>query len=184
MALATDSAHQLRFRINDLAKRQEYQFVGDGTAATFQLNALPGGIVTGQGAAGGPSAFVPLGGTAWSATGCTFDLRNATVAFSGVVSANSAILTTFYHGTFGIDEIDFITANYGAGAGGVVAAIDILMADASKRASWAGGGVSYNESQTMNNLKIWRDAQRAVLTDEAGPQGGFESWSDNQADYS
>lgn len=183
MTLATDSAHQLRFRVNDLAKRQEYQFFGDGTAATFQLNTMPGGIVTGQGAAHGPSAYVPIGSTAWSATGCTFDYRNATVAFSGVISANSAILTTFYHGTFGIDEIDFITANYGAGSEGVIAAVEVLMADASKRASWAGGGVSYNEAQTFNNLKAMRDTLWKKLAEESGPQGGFESWADNQADF-
>lgn len=183
MPLATDSAQQLRFRINDRARRQEYDFVGDGTASVFQLNALPGGIVTGQGAAAGPSAYVSLGGTAWSATGCSWDYPNATVAFSGVISANTAIHTLFYHGTFGIDEIDFITANYGAGTEGVIAAVEVLMADASKRASWAGGGVSYNEAQTFNNLKAMRDTLWKKLADESGPQGGFESWASNQEDY-
>ena len=183
MPLATDSAAQLRWRINDRARRQEYTFYGDGTASAFQLNTLPGGVVTGQGAAHGPSAFVPLGGTAWSATGASWDYGNAVVTFSGVISANTAINTIFYHATFSEEEINFVTAQFGAGVAGALECVETLMMDASKRASWAGGGVSYNEAQTFANLKQMCDTLWTKQVDESGPQGGFESWADNQADY-
>ncbi len=75
MPIASNTAEQLRLRIADTPRRQVFNIFGDGLSSAFELGALPGGIVSGQGAGGQPSAFVAVGaggGTAWSATGATF----------------------------------------------------------------------------------------------------------------
>lgn len=182
MPIATDSAFQLRFRVNDKPRRTIQTLYGDGLSSAFELGALPGGLVSAQGAGGQPTAFIQVGSpaSAWSATGCAFTFSPALVTLSGVVSAGTAVMCVFNHAVFSEAEIDYVTANFGDLNGMALEIINALMADYSKRVAWAGGGVSYNESTTFRNLKDWRDSIYDNSTVETGPQGGFESWADEQ----
>jgi hypothetical protein len=181
MTIATDTALQLRARLNDRPKRTIQTIYGNGLDSAFELGALAGGLVSAQGQ---PTAFVSVT-TAWSATAATFTYYPAIVTFSGVISANTGILCVFNHAVFSDAEIDWITANANADGinGMTIEGINWLMADYSRRASWAGGGVSYNDGATLNNLKTWRDTLRSALTVEQGPLGGFESWAEQQQNY-
>ena len=186
MPIGTDTAIQLRLRIADRPRRNVFTLYGDGLSSAFELGALPGGIVTGGGAAGQPSAFIAVGaspGTAYSATGATFTYAPGLVTFSGVPSAGTAIQTVFWHAVFSDAEIDYITGNYGDLNGMTLEVINALMMDATKRVAWAGGGVSYNESTVFKSLKDMRDTIYTAMTVETGPQGGFESWADSQMEY-
>src|SRR5438105_15935090 len=97
MPLATNSAQQLRLRCNDKARRQVTTLYGDGTASAFELGTLPGGIVTGGGAGGSPSAFVLA---SMATTGATFNYPDGLVTFSGVISANTGVQCVYYHAVF------------------------------------------------------------------------------------
>lgn len=184
MPLASDAAQQLRMRINDQPKRRVATLLGDGTAATYELGAQVGGIVTAGGAGYGPSAYVPQGGTAWSATGAAFGYSDGTVQFSGVISANSAFQVVWYDAVFSDEEVSYLTGLY---PGNVerqhFEAVNTLMMDAYKRAAWGGGGVTYDDSKTFANLAQTRAILFSAMTVEQGPAGGFESWSDAQQDY-
>lgn len=174
---------QLRLRINDKPRRRVSTLLGDGTATTYELGTQPGGIVTGGGAGYGPSAYVPLGNTAWTATGATFTYSDGTVAFSAPISANTAFQAVWYDAAFSDAEIDYVTANYGSLNQQHMEVCNMLMMDAYKRAAWAGGGVNYDDSKTFANLAQTRGILFTALTLEQGPQGGFESWSDSQENY-
>ena len=187
MPIASNSAEQLRLRVNDKPRRTIQTLYGDGLSSAFELGALPGGLVSAQGAGGQPTAFIPVGaggGTAYSATGCTFTYSPPLVTFSGVISAGSAVQCVFNHAVFSEAEVDYITGNFGDLNGMTLEVISMLMADYSKRVAWAGGGVSYNESTVFNNLKAWHDNIYEGMTTQTGPQGGFESWSDEQQNNS
>lgn len=182
MPLATNSAQQLRLRVNDKPRRRVVTLLGDGTASAYEVQSNVGGIVTGAGvpAAGVPSAYIPVGGTAWSATGATFNFNDGVVAFGGPISANSAFQCVYYDAVFNDEEIDYFTGNYGDLTHAHLEVVNTLLMDAYKRAAWAGGGVNYNDSKTLDNLMKVRDNLWAQITSEQGPQGGFESWAEEQ----
>lgn len=182
MPIQTDTAIQLRYRINDKPRRTVQTLYGDGYSSAFEVGALPGGLVSAQGAGGQPSAFVQVGSpaTAWSATGCTFTYSPALVTFSGVPSAGTALQCVFYHAVFSEAEIDYITGNFAGINGMHLEILNSLMMDASKRVAWAGGGVNYNEATVFQSLEKMRGIIFSAMTVEQGPQGGFESWADAQ----
>ena len=180
MPIATNTAEQLRWRVNDKPRRSVQTLYGDGYSSAFELGALPGGLVSAQGAGGQPTAFVQAGTTAWSATGATFTYYPPLVTLSGVVSAGTAVQCVFYHAVFSEADVDYITGNFGDLNGMTLEVLNVLMIDYSKRVAWAGGGVSYNESTVYANLKSMRDIIFSAMTVEQGPQGGFESWAEEQ----
>ncbi len=182
--MALNTADQLRFFMNDRPRYMDETRYGDGTANQFQVSGVP--LVSGATALGGfqPSAFVPLGGTAWSATGASFNYQHGVVSFSGVVSANSAWRVQYTYAVFSDQELDLVTGLYGDLNAMRLALVDNLMADAYKRARWGSfGGASYDDSKTLDNLMKMRSAIRAAMTEEQGPLGGIESWDANQQDY-
>lgn len=182
-----NSADALRFFMADRPRLLMETKYGDGTASAFQISGVP--LVTGGTALGGfaPSAFVPIGvggGTAWSATGATFNIPLGTVSFNNAISANSAYQVKYTYSTFSDQEIDFVTGLFTDMYAARLALIDNLMADSYKRASWGvQRGAFYDDSKTMQNLMLMREAIYKEMTVETGPQGDILSWDANQQNF-
>lgn len=185
--MAYNTADSLRWYANDKPRLLTEVRYGDGTASAFQLSGVP--LVTGGTAFGAfqPSAYVPIGaggGTAWSATGATFNLPLGTVSFSAAISAQSAYQVSYTYATFSDADIDFVTGLVGDMLSMRLALIDNLMSDAYKRASWGSqAGARYDDSKTMANLMLMRSAIRAEMVEEIGPAGDIVSWDANQEVY-
>ena len=181
--MALNTAEILRFRMADRPRQLMETRYGDGTATAFPISGYP--LVSGSTALGGftPSAFVPIGagGTAWSATGATWNYPLGTISFSSILSAQSAFMLSYTYAVFSDQEIDYVTANF-AGIGAMqLTLIDNLMGDAYKRERWGSqAGSFYDSTETMKNLMLMRSAIRTEMTVEAGPQGAFVSWDAEQ----
>lgn len=174
------TAELLRRHIADRPRLAIETYYGDGTASVFSISGTP--IVTGCTAQGAfqPSAFVPVGNS-WSATAASFDYNLGTVAFSGVISANSAFQVRYTYATFSDAEIDQVVSSYGMLQDMQLDLIDTLMADSYRRARWASQrGAYYDDSLTMTNLMMMRSALFASKTVEQGPLGTIISWGAQQ----
>ena len=172
---ALSTAQQIRLRLSDIPRIADLTNYGDGTASSFVLSHY--NITTG-------SAFVPIGGTAWSATGATFD-ASGMVSFAGVVSANSAFRLTYVRSVFSDDEIGYFTANGGDLVGAAILGTQTLLVDAGKRASWgAADGSTYSDVGSIDALWKAYSALRQEQQDNAAAQGGaMINWSLVQGDY-
>ncbi len=174
MALTT-SAQRLRLKIQDIPLLADITRYGNGTATTFALDHTN---LTSA------SAFVPnAGGNGWTATGATFNPSGA-VAFSGVISANSAYRLTYTYSTFSDEDIDQFLTDGGTVAGAASEALIALMFDASKRARWmASDGSSYDDTNAQSHLRQMYDLLQQEISQEATTGGGMQSWALNQGDY-
>lgn len=172
---ALSSAQSLRLRLSDIPRIADLTFYGDGTASSFVLPHY--NLSTG-------SAFVPIGGTAWSATGATFD-ASGQVSFAGVISANSAFRTTYVRSVFSDDEIGYFTANGGDFVGAAILGVQTLLVDAGKRASWASpDGTTFSDIGSIDALWKSYSALRQEQQDAAAAQGGaMINWSLVQGDF-
>ena len=168
--------------MNDKPRRSVQTIYGDGFSSAFELGALPGGLVSAQGAGGQPSAFIQVGSpaTVWSATGGSFTYYPGILTLSGVPSAGTAVQCVFHHAVFSEAEIDYITAQYGDLNSQHLEVVRTLMMDATKRVAWMGGGVNYNESTVFPALEKMQAILWSAMTVQQGPQGGFESWAEEQ----
>lgn len=171
MALTT--AQQVRLRIQDQPLLYNATLYGDGTANTFYF---PQRNITGA------TAYVPLGGTAWSATGATWN-ASGYVQFGAAISAASAFRVTFQYSTFSDDEVDhFITAGGGV-LGASIEAVQTLMFDSLKRAAWkAPDGTEYDDTAAMRQLNDMYDRLKDEETEQADYSAGFQSWAAGQGD--
>lgn len=172
MALTT--AERVRLIVQDQPLRADLTMYGDGTAAKFALphRNLQSG-----------TAFVPLGGTAWSATGCTFD-ASGHVAFSGVISANSAWRAEYVYNVFSDAEIGQFTADGGSVSGAAQQAVMALMFDSLKRAVWrAPDGSMYDDVAAMGQLRTLYDMLASAQANDALVGGAIYGWSETQGDY-
>lgn len=169
------TAQQVRLRIQDPYRLDEEVRYGDGTASGFRLR---------QGAPHSTliSASAYLATTAgWSGTGSTFDLSLGQVKFSGVISALSAFRAEYQWSIFSDDEIAYFTAVGGSVAGAALEACRTLMFDALKRARWAApDGTEYDDTKAQEMLVKMHGLLLEETTLAVGPQGGIESWSENQ----
>lgn len=176
-----NTADLLRRHISDRPRLAIETYYGDGTANLFQISGSP--VVTASTSLGAfqPSAMV-FNGNKWSATGATFDYNLGTVAFSGVISANSSFQVSYTYATFSDDEINQVTASYGMMQEMQLDLIDTLMADSYRRARWASQrGAYFDDSLTMTNLMMMRSAVFASKTVEQGPIGSAIGWAEAQA---
>lgn len=176
MALTT--AQQVRLLVQDFPRLRDQVFYGDGLASSF---VLPWQNITSG------SAFVPVGaggGTAWSATGATFNA-------SGMVSFNtasfpsaSAFRVTCVDSVFSDDEIGHFTAVGGDVKGAALEALNSLLFDAGKRARWySPDGASYDDIGSITALMAARSAIKADQYVEAAGDAHFQSWAENQELY-
>ncbi len=167
-------AQRVRLRIQDQPLQARDTYFGDGTAQTF---VLPHRNVTTA------SAYVAVGGTAWSATGATFN-ASGTVAFSGVISAASAYQTVYTYSVFSDDEItEFISAGSTVN-GAALQALQTLMFDGVKRARWsAADGSSYDDTAAMVHLREMYGILKAEQKEDTAANGSIESWSLDQELY-
>jgi hypothetical protein len=164
---------QVRLKIQDPPRVFDETREFDGTATFF---ALPYSTVTSA------TAFVPLGGTAWSATGVTF--ASGYVQFSAVGSAHSAFRVRGVASVFSEAEIGQFTADGGSVLGAAVAAIEALLFDSLKRARWAApDGTTYDDTAAMSQLNAMYDRLRAQLAEAEVTDSGFASWTEGQADW-
>jgi hypothetical protein len=172
MTLTT--AQQVRLKIQDAPISENVTLYGDGTATVFRM---PHGNLTTA------SAYVPIGGTAWSATGCTVDPTGAFM-FSGVISANSAYNVRYIHTTFSDDEITNFLDVGGTILGAALEAVEALMFDAIKRARWmASDGTQYDDTSAQSHLAKMHDLLSKQIEAESTSAGGFSSWAINQGDW-
>lgn len=168
---------QVRLRIQDRPRYGNEELFGDGYNATFKLaQGLPFSFVTAC------SAFA-RGAASYTSTGATFDLTLGTMAFSGTISANSAVKATYQWTIFSDDDINtFITAGSGTVAGAALEAVRTLLFDAQKRARWiASDGTQYDDTRTHDMLMKMYDQIWAELRET--PEGGIEAWSEQQQYY-
>lgn len=172
--MALSSSQQVRLKISDAPYLRDSTYAGDGTASSFLL---PHRNLTSG------SAYVPLGNTAWSATGATFN-ASGMISFATVLSANSAFRTTYVESVFSDDEVDhFITAG-GNVNGAAIQALHTLFFDAAKRARWMSpDGTQYDD---VNSIPALYRAYSA-LKEEEQLQGAadtqFQSWAEQQGSY-
>lgn len=176
MTLTT--AQQVRLRIQDIPQVFDLEWNANGSATEYQLQ---------QGAAAyrnitSATAYVPAAGV-WSATGATFNVSGY-VAFSGVVSANSAIRARGVHSVFSDDEIGHFTAVGGSIPGAALEAARALQFDALKRAAWAApDGTTFDDTKALDVLNGIIAECKDELDTEAIGEGGFASWSLGQGDW-
>lgn len=169
MTLTT--AQQTRLRIQDQPLLYNATLYGDGIADTFYFT---------QRNITGATAYVPLGGTAWSATGAAWN-ASGFVQFSGVIHANSAFRVTFQHSTFSDEEIDHFINAGGTVLGAAVEAVQTLMFDSLKRASWKSpDGAAYDDTAAMGQLNGLYDRLKNEETEQADYSAGFQSWAAGQ----
>lgn len=171
MPLST--AQQIRLRIQDQPKMFDAKLFGDGTA---NLYPLPYQVITSA------SAYVPVGATAWSATGAT--IQSGFVAFSSIIPANSAFTVRGVYSTFSDDEIDTMLTAGGNVNGAALEAVSTLMFDGLKRASWSSpDGSRYDDTAAMKLLTDMYDRLKVEQEEAAAQGGGLHSWSLNQENY-
>lgn len=157
------SAQRVRQRIQDEPRRADAVYRGDGTATQFSL---PHNNITSG------SAFVPAA-AGWSATGAAFD-TSGFVTFSNVVSANSAFRLVYVHSVFSDAVIDEYVSAYGQAAA-LQCAYDLLF-DATKRARWAAGETSYDDTEARHVLRDIISALKAELQEGALGVGEVMGW--------
>lgn len=168
MPLAT--AQQVRLRIQDQPLAFDATYYGDGLADTFTLSFR--NITSG-------TAYV-LDATAWSATGATFS-PTGSVAFSTVISAASAFRVRGVYSTFSDDEIDTMITAGGSVLGASIEAVQTLMFDGLKRASWgAPDGTRYDDTAAMRLLRDLYDVLKTEQCEQAAYGGGFVEWDVNE----
>ena len=176
MALTT--AQQVRLRIQDIPQVFDLEWNANGSATEYQLR---------NGAAEyrnitSATAYIPVAGV-WSATGATFNVSGY-VAFSGVVSANSALRARGVWSTFSDEEIEHFTAVGGNIAGAALEAAHTLQFDALKRAAWAApDGTTYDDTKVIQALKDLIEELKDEVSEDASSAGGFASWAENQANW-
>lgn len=171
------TAQQVRLKVSDPPYLREHILVGDGLASSFLL---PHRTIHTASA----SAFVSVGGTAWSATGATFNASGQVSFNTASIPSASAVRVTYPESVFSDDEIDhFITAG-GSVNGAARQALHTLFFDAAKRARWMSpDGSQYDDLQSIPAL--YR-AYSALLEEEqllGASTTEFQSWAENQEWY-
>lgn len=165
------SSQKTRLKIADAPRIADLTRYGDGTATVFQTEHV--NLISG-------SAFVPLGGTAWSATGVTFN-ASGFYSFSNVISALSAYRVTYVHSIFSDAEIDEFISAGGTVIGAAIEAVGSLMFDSLRCARWmASDGSSYDNTSSQAHARSLYDKLLEELEREAVTAGGFQSWALNQ----
>lgn len=177
MALYDNLPSAVRHRIQDPIRYADVTRQGDGTATRHMLEHT--NVQNG-------TAYVPIGGTAWSATGATFNGASnpAYAEFSTVISAFSAYRLVYNYSVFSDDEIGYFTAVGGNVAGAALAAVRALGFDALKRARWMSpDGAQFDDSMAQNYLIRLASALRQEIEEQQVFGGDLQSWSDLQGEY-
>ena len=170
-------AQQVRLRIQDPWRWDEESRVGDGLTSAFKLKQ------------GSPYSNVSavsrsiVSGAALTATGGAIDTGLGLVTFSVAISAQSAWRASYQWAVFSDEEIGHFTAVGGSVLGAALEAVKALMFDSLRRARWAApDGTSYDDTAAQKQLtemyRLMKDEERET------PEGGIESWSEQQAYYS
>ena len=181
MASPLTTAQQVRLRISDRWRYAEETHYGNGSGSGFKvsqgapfstLSAFSGYILL-------PSP------TGWSATGGTFDTGLGLAKFSSVVTALTAVRFDYQWALFSDDEIGHFTALGSGVAGAALEAVRVLMFDSLRRSKWAApDGTEYDDTAAMKQLLEMEKRLIDELARDIGPEGGLESWSENQAYWS
>ncbi len=172
MSLTT--AQRVRLRIMDIPAWVDAVYSGNGLAVDF---ALPDrNIVSG-------SAYIPIGGTAWSGTGATFN-ASGVVSFSGVVSAYSAFRVRYVASMFSDTELDDMLERGGTVAGAALEAVSSLMFDGLRRSHWKSpDGTEVNDTAALDYFKTLYQALQAEVSSEVSATGSVIGWAETQEEY-
>lgn len=172
--MALTDIQKVRLKIQDAPVAENLTLYGDGTAVVFKMDHLN---------LSEAAAYVPLGGTAWSATAVTVD-TSGLFTFANVISANSAFNVRYQHTTFSDDEVQQFLDAGGTVLGASVEAVEALLFDAVKRARWmAADGTQYDDTSAQSHLAKMHDLLSKQVEAEAATNGGFGSWALNQGDW-
>lgn len=174
-----------RLKINDNYRNFSQTHQADGEAKDWDCHYYPI-------RAGSYTAY--LDGVATLAY--TASLDDGRFTFSAAPANATQIRIVGQYSTFSDTELSEILAEHGIATGATAAtlesldaplitAIETLLSDAWKRHTWsAAGGQSVSEGQLFQNLLAWRkmleDKSKGL---EIGPQGGIESYAENQDMY-
>jgi len=181
MASPLTTAQQVRLRIQDPWRLAEEVRFGDGTASEFKL--AQGAPFSNLSALSAYTFLLPP--TGWSATGATVDLALGLVQFSGVITAQTAWRAKYQWAVFSDDELGHFTAVGGGVPGAALEAVRALLFDGLRRAKWAApDGTEYDDTNAQKHL---REIEKSLLDEierSDGPQGGIDSWSEQQGYFS
>lgn len=168
------TAQQVRLRIQDQPRIADATYYGDGLLDTFPLpdRNLSSG-----------TAYVPVA-AGWSATGATFN-PTGSVTFANVLSANSAFRARYVCSTFSDEEIDLmITAGGGNVLGASLDAVQTLMFDGLKRASWgAPDGTEYDDTAALRLLNELYGRLKEEQAEQSVAAGGISEWGLQQQNW-
>lgn len=167
------TAQQVRLKIQDQPLIADITYIGDGSATIYPLPH--------RNVSSGTAYIGATGG--WASTGAAFD-ASGFVAFSGVISANSAWRARYVHSTFSDEEVDhFITAG-GDVNGAALEAVGALMFDGLRRAKWASpDGTEYDDTAAMKLLSELYDRLEKERGEMAVLSGGIVGWSEEQGNW-
>jgi hypothetical protein len=172
--MALTDLQKVRLKISDPPIAENLTLYGDGITTVFKMAHV--NLANAQ-------AFVPVGGTSWSATGAAVDPSGMFI-FSNVISANSAFNVRYQHTNFSDDEIQEFLNEGGSVIGAALAAVQSLMFDGLKRARWmAADGSQYDDTSAQSALAKMHDTFEKQVEQEAITGGGFGSWSLNQGEW-
>lgn len=168
------SAQQVRQRIQDFPRPFDSAYYADGISTRYHIGTP--NLVSG-------SAYVQPGGTAWSATGATFN-SSGFVDFSDRISANSAYRVVGVYTVFADDVIDErISALNSINAVALEFAYDLLF-DGGKRGRWMSpDGSQWDNVGSLTAINSIIRHLELEIEKEAIQGGGFWSWAETQSDY-
>lgn len=171
------SGERVRLKIQDLPTRMDRQVLGDGTAVTFPL---PNRNLTSG------TAYVPSP-AGWATTAATFN-TSGLVTLTDRVSAGSALRFVYVCSTFSDAEVDQFIEDGQTVRGAAKEALESLMFDGLRRASWAApDGSEYDDTAALKHLIDLYDRLNAEIKDDdqqaATAGGSADSWSLTQGNY-
>ena len=173
-------ADQIRLRISDRWRFGEEVRYGDGTASQFKLaQGAPFSNVSAL------SGFLSVA-AGWSAfgTASAVDTGLGLYTVTAVPSANVPLRFAYQWAVFSDAEIAEFAAAGGGVPGAALQAVRTLMFDSLRRAKWrAPDGTEFDDTAAMRQLLAMEERLLDELERSDGPQGGIESWGDQQGNY-
>ena len=106
------------------------------------------------------------------------------VTFSNPIPKGAPVQFRYTYGIMSDEEIDWITAQTSDLNRMKLYYIDAVAFDYSKRVRWGAGGTYYDDATTLANILRVRETIWKQLTLELGPEGGVESWAEQQENHS
>ncbi len=177
---------RMRLKAQDPYRPFNEQFNGDGMETTFDILSYPVR----------PTGYsVVIDSIVKAETGdYTLDKDGGRVVFTAAPPSGATIQVKGQYSVFSDSEFEDImgtsyptagtAATYDGLDAPLLTVIEVLIADGSRRHRWAAaGGQEVDERFVFGQVTGWRAIIAQKASQEAGPLGGIEGWSDAQGDY-